>query len=53
VANYHLACDESEKYALEKVEQYKRWNVKYQNWKIDKKQNALAWKDRQVKRITG
>jgi hypothetical protein len=51
--NYHQAKDTAERYGLEKVEEYKRFNDRYQNWKGETKKDLQAWKEKQVKKITG
>lgn len=51
--NYHYALEESKKYGLEKVEQYKRFDRRYQNWKGDVKRDIREWKEMQMKKIIG
>jgi hypothetical protein len=41
----------SQEYALNKlnmVEDYNRFNERYQNWKGETKKDIVAWKDRQL-----
>jgi len=51
MANYYNAMDESKKYGLHKVEQYKRFDARYQNWKGDVKRDIRAWKGKQMRKI--
>jgi hypothetical protein len=53
VDNYHWANATSKTYALEKVDEYKRFNDRYQNWKEETKKEVADWKERQIKAVTG
>jgi hypothetical protein len=53
VDNFNHAREISEHYALEKVEDYKRFDIRYQNWKAEKKSSMREWRDKQIKKIMG
>ena len=53
VENYLRARDKSKQFALEKVEEYKRWNERYQKWKMGTKRGIAEWKEKQWRKITG
>jgi hypothetical protein len=51
--NFNHMKEISEHYALEKVEDYKRFDIRYQNWKVEKKNSMREWRDTQIKKIIG
>lgn len=51
--NYHWAKDTAERYGLEKVDEYKQFNDRYQNWKLETIKDMQAWKEKQMKKISG
>jgi hypothetical protein len=53
VDNLNHAREFSEHYALEKVEDYKRFDIRYQNWKTEQKSSMREWRDKQIKKIMG
>jgi len=53
VENFHKAMEMSEHYALGKVEDYKRFDVRYQNWKWETKKSMREWREKQMKKIMG
>lgn len=53
VENFHKGLEVSEHYALEKVEEYKRFDARYQNWKEETKKSMREWRERQMEKIMG
>jgi len=49
----YITLETSREFALEKVEEYKAWNDRYQRWKQELKNDVSAWAASQKKKFIG
>jgi hypothetical protein len=49
----YITRETSQEYALQKAEEYKAWDARYQRWKGELKHDFTTWGNSQMKRVMG